>query len=81
VSAIAESCRPSKAGVLRKFDDTIAMVIATIQNQSEGDWTAPYSAEREPNANNRFTAFLNCATHLYHHIGQINYLSQELTNS
>lgn len=74
-----ESRRPSKAEVLRKFDEAIAMVIATIEKQSESDWTAPYSAEREPTAKNRFAIFLNCATHLYHHIGQINYLSRELT--
>jgi len=74
-----ESRRPSKAEVLCKFDDAIAMVIATIEKQSESDWDAPYSAEREPAAKNRFAIFLNCATHLYHHIGQINYLSRELT--
>jgi len=68
-----------KAEVLRRFDDAIAMVIATIEKQSESDWDAPYSAEREPAAKNRFAIFLNCATHLYHHIGQVNYLSRELT--
>ena len=73
-----ESRPPSKSEVLRKFDDTIVMVIATIERQSEIDWISPYSAEREPNARNRFTAVLHCATHLYHHIGQINYLSREL---
>jgi len=42
------SFHPSKAEVLRKFDETIAMVIATIERQSEADWTLPYTAEREP---------------------------------
>jgi uncharacterized damage-inducible protein DinB len=74
-----ESRRPSKSQVLRKFDDTIAMVIATIETQSEADWTAAYAAEREPEAQDRFTIFLRCASHLYHHVGQINYLSRELT--
>ena len=73
-----ETRRPSKAEVLRRFDDTIAMVIATIQRQSESDWTLPYSAEREPEAKNRLTAVLRCAVHLYHHVGQINYLCREL---
>ncbi|MGB7846119.1 MAG: DinB family protein [Candidatus Acidiferrum sp.] len=77
----AESRRPSKADVLRNFDDAIAMVIATIERQSEGDWSLPYSAEREPEAKNRFTLFLRCAVHFYHHVGQINYLSRELTKT
>jgi DinB family protein len=76
-----ESRRPPKADVLRKFDETIAMVVATIERQSEADWTRPYSAEREPEAKDRFTVFLRCAVHLYHHVGQIIYLSRELTRS
>jgi hypothetical protein len=74
-----ESRRPSKSQVLRKFDETIAMIIATIETQSETDWTAAYTAEREPEAQDRFTIFLRCASHLYHHVGQIIYLSRELT--
>jgi uncharacterized damage-inducible protein DinB len=77
----SESRRPPKAEELRKFDDAIAMVIATIERQSEADWTLPYSGEREPESKNRFTLFLRCASHLYHHVGQINYLSRELTKS
>jgi uncharacterized damage-inducible protein DinB len=76
-----ESQKPSKAAVLQKFDETMAMVIATIEKQTESDWTAPYTAEREPSAKNRVTLFLRCATHLYHHIGQIIYLSTELQKS
>ncbi|HXR33726.1 MAG TPA: DinB family protein [Verrucomicrobiae bacterium] len=59
-----ESRRLSKSQVLRKFDETIAMVIATIETQSEADWTVAYTAEREPEARDRFTAFLRCALHL-----------------
>jgi uncharacterized damage-inducible protein DinB len=73
-----ETRRPSKAEVLRKFDETIAMVVATIERQTEADWTLPYTAEREPEAINRFTAFLHCATHFFHHIGQIIFLSRDL---
>jgi uncharacterized damage-inducible protein DinB len=76
-----ETRRPSKAEVLRKFDDTISLVITTLERQTEADWTLPYSAEREPEATDGFRAFLHCATHLYHHIGQIIYLSRELTKS
>ena len=67
-----------KAEVLRKFDETISMVIATIEKQAEADWTAPYTAEREPDSKNRVTLILRCASHLYHHVGQIIYLSTEL---
>jgi len=74
----AESRRFSKADILKKFDDTMAMVIATVEKQNESDWTAPYTAEREPEAKNRVTLFLRCASHLYHHVGQIIYLSREL---
>lgn len=76
-----ESRRPAKTEVLRRFDDTMAMVIATIERQSETDWTLPYSADREPEARDRFTAFLRCAVHFYHHVGQINYLCRELAKS
>jgi uncharacterized damage-inducible protein DinB len=67
-----------KAEVLRKFDETIAMVISTIEKQAEADWPAPYTAEREPDSKNRVTLFLRCASHLYHHVGQIICLSREL---
>ena len=67
-----------KAEILRKFDETIAMVIATIEKQTEADWTTPYSAEREHDSKNRVTLFLRCVSHLYHHVGQIIYLSREL---
>lgn len=76
-----ETQRPSKAEVMRKFDDTIAMVIATIEKQKDEDWTLAYTAEREPEAKDRFTIFLRCAVHLYHHVGQIHYLCRELTKS
>jgi uncharacterized damage-inducible protein DinB len=76
-----ESRRPSKSEVLRKFDDTIALVVVTLQRQTDADWVSSYSAERLSSASDRFSAVLHCATHLYHHIGQINYLSRELTKS
>ena len=70
-----------KADAMRKFDETIAMVIASIEKQTESDWTSPYTAEREPDSKNRVTLFLRCASHLYHHVGQIIYLSRELRKS
>jgi uncharacterized damage-inducible protein DinB len=74
----ADRTRPSKADVLHRFDETIAMVAATARRQSESDWALPYSAEREPEASTRYAAFLRCAVHFYHHVGQIIYLCSEL---
>jgi len=77
----SESGKPSKAVVLRKFDEAVNTAISAIQKQTESDWILPYTAEREPEAKNRVTIFLRCATHLYHHVGQIIYLSRELRKS
>ena len=74
-----ESRQPPKAEVLRKFDETIALVLTTLERQSDGDWTLPYSAERQPDATNRLAAFLRCAVHLDHHVGQIIFLSREVS--
>jgi uncharacterized damage-inducible protein DinB len=73
-----ETQRPPKEKVLGEFDRIIALVAATIRKQSPEDWSADYTAEREPEAKDRFTAFLRCAGHAYHHVGQIIYLSKEL---
>jgi len=68
----------SKVELLSNFDRTIDMVIASVKKQSADDWSAPYTAEREPESTNRFEAFLRCAGHAYHHVGQIIYLQREL---
>ena len=74
-----EPRQPPKAEVLRKFDESIALVLTTLERQSDGDWTLPYSAERQPDATNRLAAFLRCAVHLDHHVGQIIFLSREVS--
>lgn len=73
-----ETEKLDKAKVLQAFDQTIAMVVATIRKQRPEDWMAAYSAEREPEAEERFMIFLRCAGHAYHHVGQLIYLSKEL---
>jgi len=73
----SETTRPSKAEVLKKFDEAIEMVLQTIRLQSEEDWSAPYSAVG-PDAPDRFGIVLACATHLHHHVGQMMYLAFEL---
>ncbi|HTQ60052.1 MAG TPA: DinB family protein [Candidatus Solibacter sp.] len=74
----AETEQPEKKKVLDAFDQTIAMVVATIRRQGPADWLKPYSAEREPGADERFMIFLRCAGHAYHHVGQIIFLCKEL---
>ena len=72
---------PQKHEVLEAFDKVIAMVVQTIHAQREGDWGKAYTAEREPEAKDRFQIFVRCAGHAYHHVGQIIYLSRELART
>jgi uncharacterized damage-inducible protein DinB len=72
---------PSKEEALRAFDRTMAMVVATIRAQTAADWGKAYTAEREPEAEDRFQIFVRCAGHAYHHVGQIVYLSRELART
>ena len=74
-----ESEKKPKEQVLADFDRAIAMVASTIRRQSPADFCAAYSAKLEPEAYDRFTVFLRMAAHAYHHVGQIIYLSKELT--
>ena len=76
-----ESRNLEKGTVLEGFDDAIAMVTSTIRNQESADWLKSYTAEREPGAAERFMIFLRCAGHAYHHVGQIIFLSKELTKA
>jgi hypothetical protein len=73
-----ETVKPDKASVMHAFDQTMGMVVATIRKQRPEDWMAPYSADLEPEARERFMIFLRCAGHAYHHVGQLIFLSAEL---
>jgi uncharacterized damage-inducible protein DinB len=73
----SDTARPSKAEVLKKFDQAIEMVVRTINSQSVEDWSKDYSAVGV-DARDRFAAALLCITHLHHHIGQMMYLGFEL---
>jgi uncharacterized damage-inducible protein DinB len=76
-----DTVKRSKQEILADFDRAISMVAATIRKQSSEDWTAAYSAEREPHSKDRFSAFFRCAAHAYHHVGQIIYLVKELNKT
>lgn len=68
-----------KENVLANFDRAIAMVIATIKQQSAADWSAPYPVVgMEVGVKDRFDMVLRCTAHAYHHVGQIIYLCKEL---
>jgi len=68
---------PSKEEALRLFDQAIAMVLTTIENQSPEDWSALYSATGS-DLNTRLAILLQCAAHIQHHTGQMIYLAYEL---
>jgi uncharacterized damage-inducible protein DinB len=77
----ADKNPPHKDEALRNFDRAISMVVAAIRKQGAEDWSKPYTAELEPEAENRFHIFLRCAGHAYHHVGQIVYLTRELART
>jgi hypothetical protein len=66
-----------KGELLKLFDDAIQITVATIEKQSDHDWSTPYYAERA-DGSTRFAQVLACAGHAYHHVGQIIYLQREL---
>jgi hypothetical protein len=73
----SEATRPSKADVLKNFDQAMGIVIGAINRQSADDWSKEYTAVGV-DARDRFAVVLLCATHLHHHIGQMMYLSFEM---
>ena len=73
----SNAAHPSKAEVLKKFDEAIAMVATTINNQTADDWSKEYLAVGA-DAANRFGIVLSCATHLHLHIGQMMYLARHV---
>ena len=74
----AETSRIPKDELLKRFDEAIAVVADVLLKQSESDWGAAYSAKGMEEIGNRFSAFLHCAAHVYHHTGQMIYLVKEI---
>jgi uncharacterized damage-inducible protein DinB len=77
----AETSRIPKDELLKRFDEAIAVVADVLSKQSESDWSAAYAAKGLEEIGDRFSAFLHCAAHIYHHTGQMIYLVKELQNS
>lgn len=76
----SDTTRTPKSAVLKKFDQAVEMVIATINSQSAEDWSKEYTGVGA-DARDRFDMVLQCATHLHLHIGQIIYLGFELNRT
>lgn len=68
---------PTKAEALQRLDDAVRMVIRTLEEQTTEDWSKPYSAVGAADIGNRFNIVLRCASHLFHHLGQMIYLQRE----
>lgn len=67
---------PTKDEALKRFDDSVDMVLKTICTQSPEDWSAEYSGAGA-DARNRLEMVMQCAAHMQHHIGQMIYLNYE----
>jgi uncharacterized damage-inducible protein DinB len=67
---------PSKEQALKRLDDAVEMVLATISAQSEDDWPREYSGAGAT-TESRLDMVLQCAAHMQHHIGQMIYLGYE----
>jgi hypothetical protein len=72
-----DSQPPSKAEALRRFDEAIAMVVHTLAEQTAESWSQEYKAVGADMCPNRFSIVLRCSAHLFHHIGQMIYLTKE----
>ena len=70
-----------KQEVLSKLDEAVDMVVASLRNQTDGDWEQTFDAVGVDDVNDRFGIYLRCAVHFHHHIGQMIYLVKELTQS
>jgi hypothetical protein len=64
-----------------KLDETIDMVVASLRNQTDGDWEQTFDAVGVDDVKDRFGIYLRCAVHFHHHIGQMIYLVKELTQA
>lgn len=72
-----EPTPPSKEEALRELEVAVHMVIATLEKQTDEDWSAAYRAEGIDDVADRFSIFLRCAVHFNHHIGHMNYTKDE----
>ena len=75
-----EAAPPSKEMVLRQLDETVSLVVATLEAQTAETWSSGYEAAGAADSvTDRFSIFLRCATHFHHHVGQMIYLEKEFS--
>lgn len=75
-----EEAPPSKAEALRRLDEAVEVVTATLESQTAEDWSRAYEADGASDiVKDRFSIFLRCAAHFDHHVGQMFYLEKELS--
>ena len=68
-----------KQEMLSKLDEAVDVVVASLKNQTDGDWEQPFKGVGADDITDRFGIYLRCAAHFHHHIGQMIYLVKELT--
>lgn len=68
---------PSKEVALKELEGAVDAVIATLEKQTDDDWSAAYRAEGVDDVADRFSIFLRCAIHFNHHIGHMSYTKDE----
>jgi len=71
----------SKAEALRGLDDAIAVVVSSLEAETQESWKEPYEAALISDVRSRFHLYLRCASHFHHHIGQMTYLIKELARN
>ena len=75
-----EQAPPAKEEALRRLDEAVEMVVATLEEQTAEDWSRRYAAtDASDFVKDRFSIILRCATHFHHHLGQMIYLEKELS--
>lgn len=72
-----ESNPRPKQEVLKQLDETISMVVQTLEAQTDETWSQPYQAVGAEHVKDRFSMLLRCAAHFHHHLGQMIYLVKE----
>jgi Protein of unknown function (DUF1572) len=72
-----EPTPPSKQEVLSRLDETVRLVVSTLENETAESWSEPYDAAGAgATMKDRFSAYLGCAAHFHHHVGQMIYLTK-----
>jgi uncharacterized damage-inducible protein DinB len=76
----SETHPPSKEEALSRLEEAVEMVLATLGKETPETLTERYDAVGAGDVvTDRLSMYLRCATHFHHHIGQMIYLSKEMS--